>query len=132
MKRSPIARGESRLARTGFKRSARVTLQKERDTDLEAWARAVKQRDGYTCQWPKCEFCHNYWYQPQIVTAHHKAPRSLRPDLRLDIDNGVTLCWSRHSWCHQAGRDEAIKRGFLDLTTYEAAAKEQNGSQDHL
>lgn len=95
---------------------------------LKGWAVAVKKRDGYCCQWHRCEFCNNWPDQP--VEAHHKALRSARPDLRLVLENGVTVCKRRHAWIHSEGRDAAIAEGFLDLTTYEAAAKERNGEQN--
>lgn len=111
----PLAPTRRRMKQAAHRLSAKP------DKDLQAWAKQVKERDGWRCQWFDCGFCRNVMDR-QLVTAHHKALRSARPDLRLVLENGVTLCWSRHSWIHTpAGRGEAIRRGFLNLETYELA-----------
>lgn len=123
MKRSGFKRKENQpsMARdSGKRRSARSTLKVRHDPLLAAWSRRVKKRDKI-CQWLNCEFCWNR--EDALLDPHHKAPRSLRPDLRLDDSNGVTVCRRRHEWLTGAGRDEAIAKGFLNLQTYEAARK---------
>jgi 5-methylcytosine-specific restriction endonuclease McrA len=50
-----------------------------------AWSRAVKERDGYTCRW-----CGKPGDQP-----HHIVKRRFQ-ETRLDVDNGVTLCFACH------------------------------------
>lgn len=111
------------MKRTAFKpRKVSSGLKTKSDPELEAWAKEVKARDGYKCQWTGCTFWHD---QMTVYVAHHKALRSARPDLRLVLDNGTTVCWSRHEVIHsEQGRDEAVKRGFLNLRTMEFARAE--------
>jgi 5-methylcytosine-specific restriction endonuclease McrA len=67
------------------------------------WARAVKQRDGYCCQ--RCGTTGTH--------AHHKISRARRPDVKYDIEAGITLCESCHRWTH-ANPKEANEAGLLD------------------
>ncbi len=52
------------------------------------WARAVKEKDDFTCQ--KCNL-----HGVRLESDHIK-PFSLYPDLRFNILNGQTLCYSCH------------------------------------
>jgi hypothetical protein len=58
------------------------------------WREAVFLRDNFTCQNPNCEYCHNKL--GILLNAHHIKPFSLYPDLRFDINNGVTYCAEYH------------------------------------
>jgi hypothetical protein len=51
-----------------------------------AWAKAVKERDGFACVICKDTIKPN---------AHHILPRELH-DTKLDISNGITLCCKHH------------------------------------
>jgi predicted restriction endonuclease len=69
------------------------------------WASAVKKRDNYTCR--KCgrdnlagQDCH----------AHHIKPWDKFPELRFDIDNGLTLCAA----CHAKVSVQENKRKFAE------------------
>lgn len=81
----------------------------KRRTDKE-WADAVKERDDWVCQ--KCgkKDLNNH--------AHHRAPRSQRPDLRLEMSNGKTLCLDCHDFVH-AHPKEAVALGLLSVEKYE-------------
>lgn len=104
-------------------RCARKPLRTKLDPELLQWGKDVKKRDGNICQWPNCEFCHND--SKALLDPHHKALRSARHDLRLALDNGVTVCRSRHDFIHSPqGRNEAVRLGFLNPRTRELAAKE--------
>lgn len=65
------------------------TLKIRNSTKYAQWRTAVFQRDEYTCQ--QCGTKGVY------LEAHHKEPFAARPDLRFDVDNGVTLCVPCHA-----------------------------------
>ena len=55
------------------------------------WRKAVYKRDDYTCQQCKSK--------GGRLEAHHIKPFATHPELRFDVDNGITLCKS----CHRGG-----------------------------
>lgn len=57
------------------------------------WRRAVFQRDKYTCQ--LCGDCRG-----GNLRAHHIRMYSVFPELRYDVDNGITLCETCHKKVH--------------------------------
>lgn len=62
--------------------------------DFANWRKAVFERDGYTCQ--KCGAkCGNGINV--TLAAHHIKPFAKYPELRFDVDNGLTLCNPCHS-----------------------------------
>jgi len=52
------------------------------------WAKAVKQRDNYTCQ-----ICGRAGV---VLHSHHLNSYDTFIEQRLDIDNGITLCYNCH------------------------------------
>jgi hypothetical protein len=59
---------------------------------LREWSREVKRRDKYVCQ--KCGSKKN-------LHAHHIKEKSRFKDLRLDLENGITLCNVCHANEHK-------------------------------
>lgn len=57
------------------------------------WRLAVLDRDDHTCR--------GCGKAGGRLHAHHVQEFASNPDLRLDVDNGLTLCPSCHSWIHQ-------------------------------
>lgn len=56
--------------------------------EYAAWRKSVFERDGYTCQ-----LCHE---KGGKLCADHIKPFSLFPALRMDLNNGRTLCFDCH------------------------------------
>jgi len=75
---------------------------------LQSWAMAVKERDGYRCQNPKCRSRNG------IMHAHHIHNYADYPELREDIDNGITLCVDCHVGFHAFFGKKANNRRQLD------------------
>lgn len=59
----------------------------------KGWQQAVFERDAYTCQ--ECGDARG-----GNLNAHHKKPWAKHPELRFDVDNGVTLCEKCHGKAH--------------------------------
>jgi 5-methylcytosine-specific restriction endonuclease McrA len=77
-------------ANRGRRPRSRLATHTDRRDSAEdrEWREAVFRRDDYTCQ-----ICGARGVRLQ---ADHIEPISLRPDLRLDLDNGRTLCVPCH------------------------------------
>ena len=68
------------------------------------WKRDCMVRDGKTCQ--KC----NGRSGDRSLTVHHIESYEEYPDLRVDLDNGITLCMT----CHRAYHREMGRMPTLD------------------
>jgi len=55
------------------------------------WRKTVFKRDGWTCV-----LCDYRSHKPKDIHADHVKPFSLFPELRLNVDNGRTLCVDCH------------------------------------
>lgn len=112
-KRKRPRKKRSAAARAGAKRKA-VKHEEKQDAEY-AWRQAVFRRDGYKCRYPKCRFKY------AGLHAHHIHPRSQRPDLILDVENGIAICNSHHLFIHFVPEGRAIGRqlGFLKYESYE-------------
>lgn len=118
----PGARG---LKRSEFKRvpgtarMERSTLKKKREPPaLTKVKRQVRERDNYTCQFPKCG------KQYKSIDVHHVAKISQRPDLKLDPNNMICLCRTHHNWTDK-NHDKAVEMGLLSTESYELAKKQE-------
>jgi hypothetical protein len=114
-----LDRDNARLRRSGRLKASQSRLRARPNPLMAEWTRKVLKRDGTRCQWPNgCAT------GDTRIDAHHIAERSLRPDLRLVIANGIALCRTHHNWL-PLHRAEAVSMGLLSDETYEAAMKER-------
>ena len=94
------------------------------NSPLTVWARKVKERDG------KCSQCGT----ENDLQAHHVKPKSSHPELSLDINNGITLCYRCHKAEHEKTRGTRMRsskpnRGTLLKVI--AELKEENDMLKH-
>ena len=81
-----VPRGKNHWSWQGGKTSEQEKIRKS--IDYKLWREAVFARDDYTCQ--ECG------KRGGRLNADHIKPFSLYPELRLDINNGRTLCVDCH------------------------------------
>lgn len=78
-------------------------------TDFEIWREKVLERDKGECQFFTGKWddgIHKpYTIKPEAAnTAHHIIPIKERPDLCLDVDNGVALSFEAHEIIEERNR----------------------------
>jgi HNH endonuclease len=82
--------------------------------EYKEWRKAVFERDGYNCV-----LCGQHGF---TLHAHHIKPFSTHPELRVDVDNGQTLCKKCHEKTdtflskakQKPKRFRQLAMGFLD------------------
>lgn len=98
---------------------SKVGLRRKGQTYTERrWRDAVIERDR-SCRFPGCK-------RTDSLEAHHVASRAQRPDLRLDIANGVAVCHAHHHWL----TDHPIEGAELGLVSHERYEARHRGSPD--
>jgi len=75
--------------------------------EYKSWRTDVFERDGFICQMPECEKTERY------LNAHHIKRFIDYPELRLSIDNGITLCKKCHD--KTKGKEEKYEELFLSI-----------------
>jgi hypothetical protein len=66
-------------------------------SESKQWRKKVFSRDNYTCQ-----HCNN---KGGKLNAHHIKPFSIYPELRFELNNGITLCRTCHIELHKTERE---------------------------
>jgi len=83
------------------------------------WTDAVKTRDNFTCQ-------HCKTYSLKHLHAHHIKDWDNFPELRFDVNNGITLCRG----CHRKEENRLLKLRFYEaLVLAEKVAAESNSDE---
>jgi hypothetical protein len=72
--------------------NARIRL----SVDMKIWRETVFRRDDFTCQ--ECQT------RGGDMNAHHIKPFCSHPELRFDVDNGLTVCEPCHRDIHRGWR----------------------------
>lgn len=89
-----------------------------KSTDYDIWREKVLERDHYECQFFAGKWTDGihkpYKIKPVIAnTAHHKKAIKERPDLCLDVDNGVALSFEAHEIIENRNRFRFKKKKKL-------------------
>jgi len=87
---------------------------RSRRRDDLLWQRAVRERDGYICK-----RCGRY---DEYIHTHHIILRSRSRKLIHDVDNGVCLCNSCHTWVHHHPK-QATEEGYMRRVPVESNSK---------
>lgn len=66
-------------------------------SEYKQWRKSVFTKDKYTCQ--------HCGKTGGNLNAHHIKPFSLYPDMRFDVNNGITLCRECHIKIHKTERE---------------------------
>jgi len=90
-KLSESIRGEKSVHWKGGVNAINDTIRKSVEYDI--WREGVYKRDDWTCQTCK--------QKGGRLNPHHKKAFSLYPEIRFDIDNGITLCQKCHKELHK-------------------------------
>lgn len=80
-----------------LQKERRLSMEGRRCSEYKAWRTAVFQRDNYTRQ-----LCGSHGVK---LNAHHRLPYATYPNLRYDVDNGVTLCVPCHNAVHRGAKN---------------------------
>lgn len=83
-------------------------------SEYHHWRKAVIERDK--C----CKVCSS----TDKLNAHHLRDASYHPDIRFDVDNGVTLCHQCHHIFHILYKGSYRKKTYIvDFKRFKAIAK---------
>ena len=82
------------------------------------WRKEVFKRDNYTCV--ICGARNKKGYGHIYLNADHIKPFALYPELRLDINNGRTLCYACHLKTDTYGSKMSSIKTMLETLTEEA------------
>jgi 5-methylcytosine-specific restriction endonuclease McrA len=119
MKRTPFSRNTEPRRVPGTSRKAQRVYGLKSKGDSPALKKVkaqARERDGYTCQFPKCG------YFDKHIDVHHICKRSQRPDLKVTFSNLVCLCRKHHQFT-DTNRREAEALGLVGGETYEKVRK---------
>lgn len=82
------------------------------------WSRRVKERDGYKCRECGCD--------NGTLHSHHIKRWMDYPELRYDVDNGITLCEP----CHQKAHGKGFVFPWLRHAKSSTSALPRNAGED--
>lgn len=73
------------------------------------WSKQVRERDNYTCK-----VCGKSSKDEVTIVAHHLESYDVNEELRLDVNNGVTLCNSCHNRFHNLYKGQKTTKEQFD------------------
>lgn len=84
-----------------------INQRQRRHVKYQDWRTSVFKRDNYTCQ--------DCGQVGGCLHAHHVKSYSKYPELRIDIDNGKTLCTSCHEKEHPGRKFKRLKKPLREM-----------------
>jgi len=75
--------------------------------DARSWRQKIFERDKFLCQMPGCN------QQERFLNAHHIKKFIDYPELRLEINNGITLCKNCHNKTKK--NEEKLENMFMEI-----------------
>lgn len=107
-RKSEIQRGERSHRWRGGRTDAAKVLRGS--SAYDRWRTAVFVRDDF-----RCALCPR---RGRRMTAHHIEPFAVAPDRRLDVANGITMCWD----CHRSirRREHEYAAAFVSILAVRA------------
>jgi len=96
-----------------------INLVLRMSSTYKIWRELVFLRDNFTCQNPNCEFCHNKIGGE--LHPHHIKTFSEFPELRFNINNGITLCAEIHRSIKN--KEEKYENLFLNILEIKIGAR---------
>jgi hypothetical protein len=111
-KLSPTARkniglGKIREKNPNWKGGVDKDKRKMKTAEYRKWRHDVFCRDWFVCHMPLCDEPGNR------IEAHHIKTYKEFPELKLDVNNGITLCKECHK--HIKGREKEFERIFVEV-----------------
>ena len=106
---------------SGWARSAPSPSSRRSNTGArKRWRREVLERDGYVCMMRINPNCTGEGEQ-----ADHIIPVAIRPDLELEVDNGLSCC----RWCHasKSAAESHVRRPKRKRAPYQHPFTVANG-----
>lgn len=96
---------------TGYRKDINLIVKSERkdlDTQYRRWMLAVKKRDCWKCRIANKD-CNGR------LEAHHILPWRDYPELRYEINNGITLCLAHHP--RMRSEEKRLSPYFMELVS---------------
>lgn len=97
-----------------------------RRIEFKEWRRKVFERDHFTCQNCGVAGCRKH-----KLNAHHIRPAAKYLELRLEINNGITLCEDCHNEVEKAIRSGLQYRGALIANLVRLSKNEDDSIEDY-
>lgn len=86
------------------------------------WRDSIYLRDNYTCA-----MCLK---RGARLAAHHIKQFAKHPELRMDVNNGITLCWDCHAKIR--GREESLECVFTKIVEDKFLQQAQHGNSNPI
>jgi hypothetical protein len=78
----------------------------KKDPKMEAWHKAVCERENYICQGCGKDYSDIYYFDKnrrnKYVFGHHEKTKASHPELKYTVSNGKCTDFKCHELCHRA------------------------------